>query len=139
MQPLLTLEEECGSYNEDEKIMEKVESETISTLKDRESGSNVSDDADTKNIIMKEENDEEKDSSHVDLPSKYTDSDVWWNPKRYRDSGEVAREKFPNIDQQMDDLIKDFISNPSCEGERRINARIEAHISHLRAIKYLQR
>ena len=80
-----------------------------------------------------------KNSSDVDLPSKYTDSDVWWNPKRYRDSAEVAREKFPNIDQQMDDLIKDFISNPSCEGDRRINARIEAQISHLRAIKYLQR
>ena len=139
MQPLLTLEEECRSYNEDEKIMEKVQSETISTLKDRESGSNVSADADTKNIIMKDENDEVKNSSDVDLPSKYTDSDVWWNPKRYRDSAEVAREKFPNIDQQMDDLIKDFISNPSCEGDRRINARIEAQISHLRAIKYLQR
>ena len=51
MQPFLTLEEECGSYNEDEEIIEKVESETISTLKDRESGSDVSDDADTKNII----------------------------------------------------------------------------------------
>ena len=140
MQPLLTLEEECGSYNEDEEIIENVQSETISTLKDRQSGSNVSADADTKNIIMKDENDEEKDSSHVDLPSKYTDSGVWWNPKRYRaDSAEVAREKFPNIDQQMDDLIKDFISNPSCEGDRRINARIEAQISHLRAIKYLQR
>ena len=139
MQPLLTLEEECGSYNEDKKIMEKVQSETISTLNDRQSGSNVSADADTKYIIMKDENDEVKNSSHVDLPSKYTDSDVWWNPKRYRDSAEVAREKFPNIDQQMDDLIKDFISNPSCEGERRINARIEAQISHLRAIKYLQR
>ena len=139
MQPLLTLEEECGSYNENEEIIEKVQSETITALKDRESGSNVSDDADTKNIIMKIENDEEKNSSHDDLPSKYTDSDVWWKPKRYRDSAEVAREKFPNIDQQMDDLIKDFISNPSCEGERRINARIEAQISHLRAIKYLQR
>ena len=139
MQPLLTLEEECGSYNEDEKIMEKVQSETISTLKDRESGSNVGDDADTKNIIIKDENDEVKNSSDVDLPPKYTDSDVWWNPKRYRDSAEVAREKFPNIDQQMDDLIKDFISNPSCEGERRINMKIEAQISHLRAIKYLQR
>ena len=136
MQPLLTLREECGSYNEDEEIIEKVQSETISTLKDRESGSNVSDDADT---IMKDENDEEKNSSHVNLLSKYTDSDVWWNPKRYRDSAEVAREKFPNIDQQMDDLIKDFISNPSCEGDRRMNARIEAQISHLRAIKYLQR
>ena len=121
--------------------MEKVQSETISTLKDRESGSNVSDDADTKNIIIKvkDENDEEKNSSDVDLPSKYTDSDIWWKPKRYRDSAEVAREKFPNIDQQMDDLIKDFISNPSCEGERRINMKIEAQISHLRAIKYLQR
>ena len=139
MQPLLTLEEECGSYNEDKEIIEKVQSETISTLKDRESGSNVGDDTDTKNIIIKYENDEVKNSSDVDLPSKYTDSDVWWNPKRYRDSAEVAREKFPNIDQQMDDLIKDFISNPSCEGDRRINARIEAQISHLRAIKYLQR
>ena len=139
MQPLLTLEEECGSYNEDKEIIEKVQSETVSTLIDRESGSNVGDDTDTKNIIIKYENDEVKNSSDVDLPSKYTDSDVWWNPKRYRDSGEVAREKFPNIDQQMDDLIKDFISNPSCEGDRRINARIEAQISHLRAIKYLQR
>ena len=139
MQPLLTLEEECGSYNEDKEIIEKVQSETVSTLIDRESGSNVGDDTDTKNIIIKYENDEVKNSSDVDLPSKYTDSDVWWNPKRYRDSAEVAREKFPNIDQQMDDLIKDFISNPSCEGDRRINARIEAQISHLRAIKYLQR
>ena len=95
--------------------------------------------ADRWNIIMKDENDEEKNSSHVDLPSKYTDSDIWWKPKRYRDSAEVAREKFPNIEQQMDDLIKDFISNPSCEGERRINAWIEKQISHLRAIKYLQR
>ena len=95
--------------------------------------------ADRWNIIIKDENDEVKNSSDVDLPSKYTDSDVWWKPKRYRDSAKVAREKFPNIDQQMDDLIKDFISNPSCEGERRINARIEAQISHLRAIKYLQR
>ena len=95
--------------------------------------------ADRWNIIMKDENDEEKDSSHVDLPSKYTASGVWRNPKRYRDSAEVAREKFPNIEQQMDDLIKDFISNPSCEGERRINAWIEKQISHLRAIKYLQR
>ena len=95
--------------------------------------------ADRWNIIMKDENDEEKNSSHVDLPSKYTDSGVWRNPKRYRDSAKVAREKFPNIEQQMDDLIKDFISNPSCEGERRINAWIEKQISHLRAIKYLQR
>ena len=95
--------------------------------------------ADRWNIIMKDENDEEKNSSHDDLPSKYTDSGVWRNPKRYRDSAEVAREKFPNIEQQMDDLIKDFISNPSCEGERRINAWIEKQISHLRAIKYLQR
>ena len=139
VQPLLTLEEECGSFNEDEEIIKKVQSETISTLKDRESGSNVGDDADTKNIIIKDENDEVKNSSDVDLPPKYTDSDVWWNPKRYRDSAEVAREKFPNIEQQMDDLIKDFISNPSCEGERRINAWIEKQISHLRAIKYLQR
>ena len=66
--------------------------------------------ADRWNIIIKDENDEEKNSSHDDLPSKYTDSDVWWKPKRYRDSAKVAREKFPNIDQQMDDLIKDFIS-----------------------------
>ena len=95
--------------------------------------------ADRWNIIMKDENDEEKNSSHDDLPSKYTASGVWRNPKRYRDSAKVAREKFPNIEQQMDDLIKDFISNPSCEGERRINAWIEKQISHLRAIKYLQR
>ena len=95
--------------------------------------------ADRWNIIMKDENDEEENSSHDDLPSKYTDSGVWRNPKRYRDSAKVAREKFPNIEQQMDDLIKDFISNPSCEGERRINAWIEKQISHLRAIKYLQR
>ena len=139
VQPLLTLEEKSGSYDEDEEIIEKVQSETISTLKDRESRSNVGDEADTKNIIMKDENDEEENSSHDDLPSKYTDSGVWRNPKRYRDSAKVAREKFPNIEQQMDDLIKDFISNPSCEGERRINAWIEKQISHLRAIKYLQR
>ena len=70
---------------------------------------------------------DENDEEHIELPS------------RHADSAEVAREKFPDIEQQMDDLIKDFISNPSCEGERGINARIEYKISHLRAIKYLQR
>ena len=141
MQPLLTLEEECGSYNEDE---EKAHSKSISILKDRELESNVKDDPDTNNIIKKEENDEEQNSSHDahasrnEIYEKY-EKYSFKGQKRNVDSAEVARKKFPNIEQQMDDLIKDFISNPTCEGERRLNAWIETQISHLRAIKYLQR
>ena len=145
IQPLLTLEEDCRSYNEDEETIEKAQS--ISTLKDKELENDVSDDVNvnsikeemqlpieanitrinTNEIRKMDENDEEHNSSNVEVPS------------RHADSAEVAREKFPDIEQQMDDLIKDFISNPSCEGERGINARIEYKISHLRAIKYLQR
>ena len=93
---------------------------------------------------MKDENDEEQNSSNDALASrneiyeKY-EKYSFKGQKRNVDSAEVARKKFPNIEQQMDDLIKDFISNPSCEGERRLNAWIETQISHLRAIKYLQR
>ena len=128
IQPLLSLEEDCASsYNEDEETIEKAQSKSISTLKDKELESNVGDDVNTNKIKKMDENDEEHNSSNVELPSKHADS------------AEVAREKFPDIEQQMDDLIKDFISNPSCEGERGINARIEYKISHLRAMKYLQR
>ena len=144
MQPLLTLEEECGSFNEDEETIEKAQSKSISKFKDRELESNVRDDADTNNIIMKVENDEEQNSSNDahasgnEIYEKY-EKYSFKGQKRNVDSAEVARKKFPNIEQQMDDLIKDFISNPSCEGERRLNAWIETQISHLRAIKYLQR
>ena len=94
-------------------------------VKNEELESNLSDDGDT-NDIIEPEDDKEHNSSQVEIPAR-------------SDLAAVAREKFPNIDQQMDQLMKDITSNPSCEAERRINVRTEVQISYLKAIKYIQR
>ena len=77
-------------------------------------------------VIMEAEDGNAYNSSQVDIRSR-------------PNFAAMAREKFPNIDQQMDQLIKDIISNPSCDAERKINVRTEAQISYLKAIKYIQR
>ena len=84
-------------------------------------------DGDTNNI-MEPEDDKEYHTSQIEIPSTSRP-----------DLAAMAREKFPNIDQQMDQLMKDITSNPSCEAERKINVKTEAQISYLKAIKYIQR
>ena len=99
--------------------------ESLCIVKNEELECNLSDDGDTNNI-MEAEDDKEHHKSQIEIPAR-------------SDLAAVAREKFPNIDQQMDQLMKGITSNPSCDAERKINIRTEAQISYLKAIKYIQR
>ena len=120
MQPLIKLNQEVES---DEDTTEVDQSKTLCIVKNEELEGNFSDDGDN---IMEAEDDKEHNSSQVEIRSR-------------PNFAAMAREKFPNIDQQMDQLIKDIISNPSCDAERKLNVRTEAQISYLKAIKYIQR
>ena len=122
MQPSVKLNQEGES---DEETTELDQSWALCIVKNEELESNFSDDGDT-NDIIEPEDDKEHNSSQVETPAR-------------SDLAAVAREKFPNIDQQMDHLIKDIIPNPSCEAERRIKAMTESQLSYLKAIKYIQR
>ena len=122
LQPLIKLNQEVES---DEDTTEVDQSKTLCIVKNEELVGNFRDDGDN---IMEAEDDKEQNSSQVEVPSR---------PRP--NFAAMAREKFPNIDQQMDQLIKDIISNPSCDAERKINVRTEAQISYLKAIKYIQR
>ena len=109
----------------DEDTTEVDQSKTLCIVKNEELEGNFRDDGDN---IMEAEYNKEQNSSQIEIPSR---------PRP--NFAAMAREKFPNIDQQMDQLIKDIISNPSCDAERKINVRTEAQISYLKAIKYIQR
>ena len=122
MQPSITLHQEGEN---DEETTEIDQCTSLCIVKNEELESNFSDDGDTNNIIEPED-DKEHNSSQVEIPSR-------------PNFAAMAREKFPNIDQQMDQLMKDIISNPSCEAERRIKAMTESQLSYLKAIKYIQR
>ena len=122
MQPLNNLNQEGESDEETTKIDQ---STSLCIVKNEESESNLSDDDDTNNI-MEAEDDKEYHKSHIEIPSR-------------PNFAAMAREKFPNIDQQMDQLMKEITSNPSCDAERKINVKTEAQISYLKAIKYIQR
>ena len=124
MQPSITLNQE-GESNEETTEIDP--STSLCIVKNEELECNLSDDGDTNNI-MEPEDDKEHHTSRIEIPSTSRP-----------DFAALAREKFPNIDQQMDQLIKDIISNPSCDAERKINVRTEAQISYLKAIKYIQR
>ena len=124
MQPLNNLNQEGESDEETTKIDQ---STSLCIVKNEESESNLSDDDDTNNI-MEAEDEKEHHTSRIEIPSTSRP-----------DFAALARENFPNIDQQMDQLIKDIISNPSCDAERKINVKTEAQISYLKAIKYIQR
>ena len=107
----------------DEDTTEVDQSKTLCIVKNEELEGNFSDDGDN---IMEAEDDNAYNSSQVDIRSR-------------PNFAAMAREKFPNIDEQMDQLIKDIISNPSCDAERRIKAKTESQLSYLKAIKYIQR
>ena len=124
LQPLIKLNQEVES---DEETTEIDQSTSLCIVKNEELEGNFSDDGDINNI-MEPEDDKEHYTSQIEIPSTSRP-----------DLAAMAREKFPNIDQQMDQLIKDIISNPSCDAERKINVRTEAQISYLKAIKYIQR
>ena len=122
LQPLIKLNQEVES---DEDTIEVDQSKTLCIVKNEELVGNFRDDGDN---IMEAEDDKEHNSSQIEIPSR---------PRP--NFAAMAREKFPNIDQQMDQLMKDITSNPSCEAERKINVKTEAQISYLKAIKYIQR
>ena len=122
MQPLIKLNQEGES---DDDTTEIDQSTSLCIVKNEELECNLSDDDDTNNV-MEAEDDKEYHKSQIEIPSR-------------PDFAAMAREKFPNIDQQMDQLMKDIISNPSCEAERRIKAMTESQLSYLKAIKYIQR
>ena len=46
---------------------------------------------------------------------------------------------FPNIEQRMEDSIKDLIANPSCLEDKRKNERTKMQIRIIEAVTYLSR
>ena len=55
------------------------------------------------------------------------------------DHAAIVMANFPDIEQRMEDSIKDLIANPSCLEDKRKNERTKMQIKVIEAVTYLSR
>ena len=143
------MKEECLSEVENVEVEENIVKNEETTLSD--------DDIDDTTNMGEEDDFEETDAhtiSEKKLPSGATkviakienykkDNPIIRDGRSARkstvDHAAVVMANFPDIEQRMEDSIKDLIANPSCLEDKRKNKRIKMQIRVMEAVTYLSR